>query len=75
MGTGALLIGFNIVGTQNLAILLGHIGSGGHGHPQMPGLGLIGVRRIGIAVAGRYYLVKDRPDSIEVGFSGPADKH
>jgi hypothetical protein len=75
MGTGAGLIDFYIVGTQNLAMMLSHIGFGGQLHPNSPCFLLIDIRTVGIGIPRRCYLVKNGPDSIEVGLSCLADNH
>ena len=76
MGTGAGLIGFYIVGAQNLAM---------HAQPhrfwlaapsKLAGLpASIDIRTVGIGITRRCYLLKNGPDSIEVGVSCLADNH
>jgi len=71
----ALLIGFYIVGTNNLAILLNHKGFGWQPHPNSLCFLLINIAVISIGITRRHYLLKDWPDSLKVIILCFADLH
>ena len=61
MLTGSILVGFEVLGSQDLAIVFKHKGAVRLGHPESLGRGLVRICGVGIGVAGANDFLKNGP--------------
>ncbi len=62
MLTRSFLIGFEVIGSKDLAIVFKHKGAVRLVHPEGFGRGLVRVCGVGVGIAGANDFLKNRPD-------------
>ena len=63
-GTG--LVGLDVIGAEDNAILFHDVGLPGDFHPESESLFPVGIGWVGVGVTRLYHVMKNRPDGVEI---------